>query len=351
MIGPASRPTRRMLARRDLLASGAALLAGGSCRGPRETVPAARPGTVPVGPFGRHSTAEDVTAGLDLTGRRILVTGATSGLGLETVRVLATRGADVIVTGRTRNRAVAACRGLTPGRTTPLALELEDWAGIRSAADEVTRGGRPLDVLICNAGIMAPRTLRLVHGVEQQFAVNHLAHFILCLHLLPALRAAAQGRIVVVSSSAIYRAPPCGVDFANLDAAKGYEPFAMYGQSKFANALFAFALARRLAGSRVTANALHPGVVNTNLDRAESPLRRLRARLMAWNNPRLKSVGAGAATQVYLASAPALATVSGRFFEDCNPIVLDDPRFSDPALMERLWAASEALTRSYLPTS
>lgn len=336
------------LRRRDVLAAGTAALFAAACARPSPQEPT-RPAGVPIGPFGRDSTADDVTAGLDLSGRRVLVTGATSGLGFETARVLAARGADVVVCGRTRDRAAAACRRMAPGRTTPLGLELEAFDAIGAAAAEAIAGGRGLDVLVCNAGLMTPRALTLVHGVEQQFAVNHLAHFLLYHHLQPALLAAPQGRVVVVSSQASAWAPPVGIDFANLDGARGYDPAAMYGQSKLANALFALSLARRLRATTVTANTLHPGVILTNLDRAGSALGRLRARLMAWSNPRLKSVAAGAATQVYVATAPALSAVSGHYFEDCNPIVPADRRLADTALMDRLWTVSEALTRPYLP--
>jgi NAD(P)-dependent dehydrogenase (short-subunit alcohol dehydrogenase family) len=307
-----------------------------------------RPPGVPVSSFGASSTAEAVTAGLDLTGKLALVTGATSGLGLETARVLALRGAQVIVAGRTLERAEQACRALGGGRTLPLALELEDWPGIVGAAATVTALVRPLDLLICNAGLMTPRELRLVNGVEQQFAVNHLGHFILCQRLLGRLTAAPQGRVVVVSSAAAGLGPDSGIDFENLDGHRGYDPMKMYAQSKLANALFAFALARRLGGTRVTANALHPGVIHTNLDRASRPLGRLRSRVMAWNNPRVKSVAAGAATQVYVATAPALAGVTGHYFEDCNPVLLGGPHLGNVELGEALWAKSEALTRRYL---
>ena len=208
--------------------------------------------------------------------------------------------------------------------------------------------GRPLDMLVCNAGIMTPRELRLVHGVEQQFAVNHLGHFLLTNRLLDVVTAARQGRVVVVSSSAHAYAPERGIDFENLDGSRGYDALRMYGQSKLANALFAFELARRLRDTTVTANALHPGVILTNLDRAGSALGRLRARLMAWNRPHLKSIGAGTATQVYLATAPALATVTGHYFEDCNPVVPSGPHMRDEALARALWDRSAELTGRYL---
>jgi NAD(P)-dependent dehydrogenase (short-subunit alcohol dehydrogenase family) len=307
----------------------------------------AHPPGVPLSAFGPSSTAEDVTAGIDLTGRTVLVTGATSGLGLETLRVLTLRGAHVIATGRTLERAQAACDEVGHGRSTPLALDLADWAGVVTAAAAVRAGGRPLDALICNAGLMAPPQLTLVSGVEEQFAVNHLGHFVLCHHLVEPLRAAPQGRVVVVSSALYSSAPAVGIDFDNLDGSRGYDAQQMYGQSKLANALFAFELARRMAGTRVTANALHPGVSNTNLDRAKAGWRRLGARLLAWNRPWVKPVDAAAATQVYLATAPALAEVSGHFFQDCNPIVPAGQLRND-ALAAALWDRSVALTRRYL---
>ena len=174
--------------------------ASGCGNSTRPAAAPSRPIGVPLSPFGARSTAEEVSAGIDLGGTLVLVTGATSGLGFETLRVLALRGAHVIATGRTLRSARPTRVPQCHGRTTPLALDLEDWASVAAAAKTVVALGRPLDVLVCNAGIMNPPTLRLVNGVEQQFAVNHLGHFVLCHHLLEPLRAAPQGRVVMVSS-------------------------------------------------------------------------------------------------------------------------------------------------------
>lgn len=298
--------------------------------------------------FDASSTAEEVTRGVDLTGRLAVVTGATSGLGLETLRVLALRGAHVVATGRTTARAAEACALAAPGRSTPLALDLEDWPGVVKAAGAVSALGRPVDILICNAGLMDPPELRLVNGIEQQFAVNHLGHFILANRLLASLLSAPQARVVVVSSALYAQAPSQGIAFDNLDGSKGYDARRMYGQSKLANALFALELARRTKDTQVTSNALHPGASNTNLDRAKPAWRRLGARLMAWNRPWVKSVEAAAATQVYVSTSPSLAAVTGHYFEDCNPVVPPGPHPRNAALAATLWTRSEEITRRYL---
>jgi NADP-dependent 3-hydroxy acid dehydrogenase YdfG len=191
-------PDDSTLDRRQLLLGAAAtLVAAAGCASDGSDMVARRPPGVPLSPFDAHSTAEAVTAGLDLTGTTALVTGATSGLGFETLRVLAMRGAHVIATGRTLERAREAIRDAgAAGRSTPLALDLADWQGVAETATAVRAMGRPIDMLICNAGIMTPVELGLVHGVEQQFAVNHLGHVVLCHHQIDAVKAARRGRVV-----------------------------------------------------------------------------------------------------------------------------------------------------------
>ena len=307
-----------------------------------------RPAGVPVGPFGEKSTAEQVTEGIDLRGRTALVTGATSGLGLETLRVLALRGAHVIATGRTLDKAREACASV-PGKTTPIALELERWDTVAAAADQVRALGMPLDMLICNAGIMALPKLEQVGGLEKQFVVNHLGHFVLVNRLLPQVQAAAQGRVVVLSSMGYRWAPEAGIEFDNLSGERGYEPNRMYGQSKLANGLFSLELARRLreAGSGATSNAVHPGVINTNLGRHFESWKRAAASLIGWTF--MKSVEAGAATSCYVATAAALARSSGYYFEDCNPVVPSPGKhMDDPVMAVALWKKSEQLVAGYL---
>lgn len=312
----------------------------------RNEAPVQRPPGVPLSPFGAKSTAEEVTAGIDLSGRTALVTGATSGLGLETLRVLSLRGAHVIVTGRTLDKAREACASVA-GRTTPIALELERWDSVAAAAEQVRALGTPIDMLVCNAGIMALPQLEQVYGLEKQFVVNHLGHFILVNRLLDQVRAAPQGRIVAVSSLGYRWAPEAGIEFDNLSGERGYEPNKMYGQSKLANMLMVLGLTERLAGTTTTANAVHPGVINTNLGRHFEAWKRVAASLIGWTF--MKSVEAGAATTCYVATAPALAQTTGHYFEDCNPVVPEAGKhMDDRELAARLWARSEELTREYL---
>jgi NAD(P)-dependent dehydrogenase (short-subunit alcohol dehydrogenase family) len=307
--------------------------------------PPERPAGIPVGPFGKESTAEEVTAGIDLSGMTAMVTGSNSGIGYETARVLALRGAHVICAARTPDKARATCDEIG-GRTTPSAFDLADWPSIVTAADEIAARTQPIDMLILNAGIMELPELQQVNGIERQFAVNHLGHFILANRLLPLVTAAPQGRVVVVSSGQATRnAPPEGIQFDNLSGERGYDPALAYGQSKLANALFSLELAARLAGTPTTSNVLRPGVIPTNLGR----------HMPFWKPLLLETIGKvftktipqGAATTCYVATAPALADVSGFFFEDCNPIRAGG-HTEDQAMAERLWAVSGELTRNYL---
>lgn len=330
----------RGLSRRDVMlglpALGASTALGACSR--REVV---RPPGVPLGPFGADSTAEEVTAGLDLSGRTALVTGVNSGLGYETMRVLALRGAHVLGTARTLERATEAC-GSVAGRTTPLALELTDFGSVNACAEAVLARGAALDMLICNAGVMEIPTLEQVNGIEKHFVTNHLGHFLLTHRLIPALRAAPEGRIVLVSSGSSYRdAPEAGIEFDNLSGERGYQPRRAYGQSKLANVLHARELARRLATTSVTANSLQPGVIMTNLGRYLPWWQIVTARLFGWAF--MKSLEAGAATQVYVATSPIIAGVTGHFFRDCNPIV-PEGHLQNDVLAARLWDVSMELT-------
>jgi WW domain-containing oxidoreductase len=287
--------------------------------------------------FGHGSTAEDVTAGFDLSGRTVLLTGCNSGIGKETLRVLAMRGAHVIAAARTLEKAKAACDSVG-GETTPVACELSDPASVRACAAEVIALGKPLDAIICNAGIMALPKLEQKHGYELQFFTNHIGHFILVTSLLDSL--ADKGRVVVVSSDAHNGAPSEGIQFDNLSGEREYGSWSSYGQSKLANLLFARQLAKRLAGTGKTANSLHPGVIHTNLARSMNPI--AKAALAIAGPLVLKSVAEGAATQCYLAVHPSVEGVSGKYFADSN-VSKSSSKGRDDALAEKLWDVSEKI--------
>ena len=288
---------------------------------------------------GKGSTAEEVTEGLDLSGRNYLVTGANSGIGLETVRVLALRGGRVLAAARTEEKARDAAAGMT-GEIVPLACELADPGSVRAAVQSVQKTGGGLDAIVCNAGIMALPNLQQAFGIELQLFTNHVGHFMLVTGLLDAL--APDGRVVVVSSSAHGAAPVGGIQFENLSGEKGYDGWTAYGQSKLANILFAKQLARRFAeaGSKRTANAVHPGVIHTNLARSMNVV--ARAALAVAGPLVLKSAGQGAATQCYVATHPDCAGVSGEYFADMR--IAPSSRVSrDPALAARLWEETERI--------
>jgi NAD(P)-dependent dehydrogenase (short-subunit alcohol dehydrogenase family) len=303
---------------------------------------------LPVGPFGADSTAEEVTAELDLTGKTALVTGCNSGIGFETLRVLALRGAHVIGTGRTLEKAQLACDSVE-GSTTPVALELSDFDSCLACARQVAARGAPLDMLILNAGVGSFTDFALINGIEQIFVVNYLGHVVLTMHLLPLVLTAGAGRIVHVGSQMGYRsAPEGGIDFDNLRGEGEYSSLAAYGRSKLANALFSLKLAEMLAGTDATSNVVHPGFVKTNIGRNASGFIGFLYNSVA--DLVKKSPAEGAATQVYVATSPRLAGVSGAYFEDCNPVVINAPNHMfDKQLADRLWRETQVMLEGYLP--
>lgn len=284
--------------------------------------------------FGYDSTAEEVSAGLDLRGRRYLVTGSNSGIGLETVRVLALRGATVYAAARSEQKAAEATRAF--GGCVPVACELGDPASVRAAVARL-RGEGELAGIITNAGIMALPERQKIHGYEAQFFTNHVGHFILVTGLLD--RLAPDGRVVVLSSAAHKRAPPAGIAFDDLAADRSYAPWTAYGQSKLANLLFARELARRLDPGR-TANAVHPGVIQTNLARHMPAFQRA---VFGLAGPLfLKSIPEGAATQVWAAVHPEAARLRGEYLADCNPRT-SSAQGQDLAMARRLWEETERI--------
>jgi WW domain-containing oxidoreductase len=287
--------------------------------------------------FGYGSTAEEVTEALDLRGRMILLTGCNSGIGKETLRVLAKRGAHVIAAARTLDKATAVC-GEVGGETTPIACELSEPSSVQACVKQILGIGRPLDAIICNAGIMALPRLNQKHGYELQFFTNHIGHFILVTSLLESL--AESGRVVMVSSDAHKGAPREGIQFDNLSGERGYSPWSSYGQSKLANLLFANHLAKRLEGTGKTANSLHPGVIYTNLGRSMNPI--AKAALAIGAPLVLKSIPQGAATTCYVAVHPNLDGVAGEYFADCN-VSVPSSHGRDEAMAGKLWNVSEKI--------
>lgn len=304
---------------------------------------------VPRSEFDRRATAEQVTEGLDLTGKRAIVTGCTSGIGFETMRVLALRGAYVIGTSRSLERAEAACKGVI-GVTSPAALDLSDPESIIACADRVRVSAQPIDLLVCNAGVRGGSGKAvLLNGIERHFAINHLGHFLFVNRLLDRLYTAWQGRIVVVASRASYTGVPAdGIRLDDLSLGNDYSDRLAYGQSKLANVLFADGLARRLVGTRITANSLHPGVIDTEIDRDLSRPTQFAFKILTALTG--KTIEEGAATSCHVAASPLLGATSGRYFEDCNAVTIADSYHGDISLSDRLWQDSEAMLGDLLVT-
>lgn len=335
-------PHRRQLLK--VSAAGIALPVLPACR--VEKTPA--PG-VPRGEFDEDATAEQVTAGLDLSGKHAIVTGCSSGIGFETMRVLALRGAYVVGTSRSLQRAEDACKRVV-GVTSPAELRLSDPESIIECADSIRASGKPIDMLICNAGVLGGSgRAETVNGIERHFAINHLGHFLFVNRLLDRLYSAWQGRIVVVASRTSYTGVPReGIRLDDLTLGDDYADRLAYGQSKLANVLFADGLARRLVGTRITANSLHPGVINTEIDRNLGRLTQFSFKLLTALTG--KTIEEGAATSCYVATSPLLGATSGYYFEDCNAVSVAGSHHDDRALSDRLWDASEAMLRDHLVT-
>lgn len=328
--------------RRFIGLAGAAALTGG-CGANKTPVSG-----VPLSGFDDDSTAAEVTAGLDLTGRLAVVTGCTSGIGFETMRVLALRGAWVIGTSRSLERATEACQKVI-GTTTPVALDLGDPESVVECAENILTINAPIDMLICNAGYLGSSDGReLIDGVEKHFAINHLGHFILVNRLLSRMYHAEQGRVVMVSSRAAYtRAPESGIQFDDLGFENEWDNLMAYGHSKLANALFSLRLSELLRGTRITSNSLHPGVINTDIDRNLGGTIRFGFGVLTALNG--KNIEEGAATTCYVATSPDLDAVSGKYFEDCNAVTVHgENHLYNMEMAERLMAVSQELTSEYL---
>jgi retinol dehydrogenase 14 len=270
-----------------------------------------------------------------------LITGATSGIGKATAMGLANMGASVVMVGRDRGRgeaAMAEIREKTTNASVDLMLaDLSSQEEICRLADEFKEAYPRLDVLINNAGVIRSKRIMTADGIETTFAVNHLAYFLLTKVLLDVLRASAPSRIVNVASGEQRNAT---IDFDDLQGEKGYKGAKAYSQSKLATVLFTYELARRLEGTGVTVNCLHPGVVGTNLGSGVSGVFGFMVRALT---PLMKSPEKGAETSIYLASSPEVEGLSGRYF-----VKKDEARSSDVSYDERiasrLWEVSTELT-------
>jgi WW domain-containing oxidoreductase len=279
--------------------------------------------------FGSRSTADQVLAGIDLTGKRIVVTGCNRGLGFETMNALAANGATVIGLARTIEAASAACALASP-LCTPLACDLTDLESIGAAVRAVRAAAAPLDAIVANAGVANLPSLNTRYGVEMHFLANHIGHFALVNGLADVLRDAG-GRAVIVSGGAGVRdAPVEGIMFDNLDGSRFYERSVFHGQSKLANALYAKELSRRLSGRGVAVNSLDPGAARTRINTG------IFSRLLA------KSPARAAATQTFLAASPQAAGISGEYWADCA-ISAGNALLDDTVLGRRLWEVSEEI--------
>ena len=299
-------------------------------------------------PFTAESTAAEVVAGLDLTGRRVVVTGGASGIGVETARALAGAGAQVTLAVRDPAAGARTADDIiaTTGNKEIFIAPL-DLADQASVAAFVAGWDGPLHILVNNAGVMASPEMRTPQGWELQFATNHLGHFALATGLHAAL-AQEGARVVSVSSSAHHRSPVVFEDihFRN----RPYEPWLAYGQSKTANVLFAVEATRRWADDDITVNALMPGGIRTNLQRyvSDEELARLRSQSPGGAALKWKTPEQGAATSVLVATSPLLDGIGGRYFEDCNEAVRGELSARtgvaeyalDPEAAARLWQVS-----------
>jgi NAD(P)-dependent dehydrogenase (short-subunit alcohol dehydrogenase family) len=299
-------------------------------------------------PFSFASTAAEVLDGVDLSGRRAIVTGGASGIGIETARALAGAGAEVTLAVRNRDAGERTAEDIiaTTGNKQVLVAELDlaDQASVR-ALTGAWEG--PLHILVGNAGVMASPEAHTPEGWELQFATNHLGHFALATGLHGALAAAGGARVVSVSSSGHLVSPIVFEDIHFRE--RPYDAWSAYGQSKTANILFAVEATRRWAGDGITVNALMPGGIRTNLQRyvSDEDIERARARA-GGGGPRWKTPEQGAATSVLVAASPLLDGVGGRYFEDCDEAEPNQPGTRhgvapyalDPEAARRLWQVS-----------
>ncbi len=275
-----------------------------------------------------------------MEGKAVLVTGGTSGIGKATATALSAMGADVVITGRNRERgekAAAEIRAQTGGRVDLALADLASQAEVRLLAEEFKKRYDRLDVLVNNAGLVQSKRTETVDGLETTFATNHLAPFLLTNLLRDLLEGSAPSRVVTVSSEAERGG---NIDFDDLQSEKKYRGFPVYGMTKLANILFTYELAERLKGTGVTATCMHPGAVNTRFGMNNSGPMTILFRI---SKPFMRSPEQGADTVIWLASSPEVEGASGRYYADRKPVEPENIA-NDPAARRRLWEESEKLT-------
>jgi NAD(P)-dependent dehydrogenase (short-subunit alcohol dehydrogenase family) len=311
-------------------------------------------------PFGAESTTDQVLEGADLSGKRILVTGVSAGLGVETARALAARGAEVVGAARDLKKANAATEQVRSsakkgGRIELIELDLASLASVRSCADRLVAAGKPFDLVIANAGIMACPKGKTADGFETQFGTNHLGHFVLVNRIASLLK---RGSRLVNLSSGGHRFSDVDLDDPNFERTT-YSEFGAYGRSKTANILFAVEFDRRHKGNGVRAAAVHPGAIQTELSRYMTPA--VREQLIANINAaqpgglaafKWKTIPQGAATSVWAGVVAAVESVGGKYCEDCHVAEIVEeqnvrrgvrPYALDPERAKALWAKSEEM--------
>jgi NAD(P)-dependent dehydrogenase (short-subunit alcohol dehydrogenase family) len=305
--------------------------------------------------FGAESTADEVLEGVNLVGKRVLVTGVSAGLGVETARSLVAHGANVVGTARDLDKARRALSTAGNPAVDLIELDLASLKSARKAADDLLKRGQRFDVIIANAGVMACPQGKTADGFETQFGTNHLGHFVFVNKLVPLLN--SPGRIVSLSSAG-HRICDVNLEDPNFERTE-YTPFAAYGRSKTANILYAVGLDRRLKSRGIRATALHPGGIQTELGRHLTPqlIEEMQARWRAGNagqqvQMRFKTVPQGSATSVWAGFVASADAVGAHYCEDCNVAEVNDneaPRRGvrsyavDPARAEALWVRSEEM--------
>jgi NAD(P)-dependent dehydrogenase (short-subunit alcohol dehydrogenase family) len=301
--------------------------------------------------FGAESTTDDVLAGIDLTGKRVLVTGVSAGIGVETARVLAAHGAQVVGAARDLGKARAATAGI---ELELVELDLASLASVRACADALLAAGQKFDLVIANAGVMACPKSTTKDGFETQFGTNHLGHFVFVNRILPLFNPVS--RLVNLSSTG-HRLADVDLDDPNFERTP-YTAFTAYGRSKTANILFAVEFDRRHRDAGIRATAVHPGVIDTELSRYVTPevrqelTRSLPASQQIPGPRQVKTIPQGAATSVWAGVTAAAEAVGGQYCEDCHVAALAEgpglragaqPYALNPERAKALWAKSEEM--------